>query len=227
MATAIIAFMSSSCSDNDKIGSGTLPDNICFDFATFVSSSEDGSVFQLQQSGDSPLITLTTTARVSADQIRPNTRVIIEYVPSGGQAVYQSGPIDLYGIVSITTGNITPRPLSDINSLFVESFKTISLTRTGEYLNVWAEAAYNSKIEKFELLVDETTLENEYPEAYLIFKPDNGGIYRQVYASFGLNEIWKLPTCKGVKVNYQLASGKTSMKFDKETVIGPGLTPVE
>ena len=99
-----IALGLTSCNTDDDNGGGV--DNLCADFVTFVSTGDQGTVFTFRKSGDSELITLTAPVKVDTQQIKLGSRVIIPYVPSGGQAPYQSGPINLYNITRIINAGI-------------------------------------------------------------------------------------------------------------------------
>ncbi len=219
-AFLLIGIMSASC--NSDSNSGGLPADLCVDFATFTKTSDNGSVFTLRKSADSELVTLTAAVKIDTEKLKPGSRVIIHYLPSGGQQPYQSGPIDLYGISEIQNGTPEKASLSTIEGWPSERLKMMSLTRSGQYLDVWAELSFSSKPERFVLAVDEATLSDEYPQLYIVFTSDNSiGRIRQYYASFDLSSVWDLPTCKGVSVNYEGTAGNESVKFDK-----PGREPI-
>lgn len=203
--------------NKDKSDDG-YPDDICVDFATFVSTSDNGTIFTLRKSGDSPLITLTAAVKVDTSKLKPDTRVLIQYVPSGGQAPYESGAIALYGIGLIVTGDIDAQPLSEIESWTSQPVKATSITRSGEYLDIWAQGDYDTKITRFCLAADEATLSDDYPQLYLVFEGDKGiGYPHQLYASFTLSSVWNLATCKGVTVNYMTSGGNRTLTFPKAT----------
>ena len=214
LAIVLCGVMATSCSGNNDYGG--YPDDICIDFATFVSTSDNGSVFTLRKTGDSPLITLTAAVKIDTSKLKPDTRVLIQYVPSGGQAPYESGSITLYGIAMIVTGDIEPQSPATIESWPSSPVKMTSMTRSGVYLDVWAQGDYDSKITRFCLAADENTLEDEYPRLYLVFEGDSGiGYPHQLYASFNLSDAWLRETCKGVIIRYQTASGSNTVTLNK------------
>lgn len=223
MLTIVLAgMMTTGCNDDDEGGS-VIPENLSTDFATFASSNEQGSVFTLQKDGDSPLVTLTASTKIDTEKLKPGTRVIIQYVPTGGQAVYESGSIQLYGVMQVTNGKVEPAVKSEIDSWRSDRVKMYSMTRTGQYVNVWAEATLSREPQRFVIVADESTIGDEYPELYLVFTTDNElGRSYNLYGSFDLDEIWNLDTCKGVKINYADKSGNESKTFHKS-----GLLPVQ
>lgn len=210
-----ICLLSTSCNSDDN-GGGGIPDNLCADFVTFVSTNDNGSVFTFQKSGDSGLITLTAPVKVDVNQVKPDSRVIIQYIPSGGQQPYESGPIDLYGITRIINGGVDKEPLSTITTWGYNTLNMMTIGRSGKYLDVWAEAAFGGNPKRFVLAADEATLEDEYPQLYLVFVADDEfARIRPLYASFDLSSVWDLSTSKGVKVNYNTASGTETLTLQK------------
>lgn len=220
-AAFVICFLglfSSSC--NSSSDQPIIPDNVCFDFVTFVSSNDKGSVFTFRKSNDSDLITLTAGIKVDTENLKPGTRVIIQYVPSGGQAPYESGPITLFGIAQITTGDVEAKPLSEIESWQPEPVKVNTLSRSGEYIDVWIEAATAQTPKLFTIVADEATLTNEYPDLYLVFETDRPfANMRQLYGSFDMSAIWNKTTCKGVNVHTDSNNGFGTVKFEKSTLL--------
>ena len=65
----------------------------------------------------------------------------------------------------------------------------------------------------FRLVVDETTMADEDPEAYLVYM-GNGDIenfMRQYYVAFDVHAMWTYPTCKGLRIHIN-NSNDTSLK---------------
>ena len=81
---ALFVAILASCSDKPK--NDYYPEDMMVDIATYVSSSDNGSVFTLRKDGDSPLVTLTSTRVINENMFKPNTRVLIQYVPESGVA---------------------------------------------------------------------------------------------------------------------------------------------
>ena len=206
----------SSCGSDDN-GTPDIPDNVCYDFVTFVSTGDRGSVFTFQRGGDTDLITLTAAVKIDTNKIEPGSRVIIQYLPSGGQGVYQSGAIKLFGILPILNEAIETASQDTIESWGHDPVKVRVLARSGEYLDVWVEAVYGKAPQRFVLAADEATLGNEYPELFMIFVPDDDmGRVHQTYASFNLSKVWDLETSKGAKLTYYTDDGAETMTLRKQ-----------
>lgn len=222
LTVILAATMMSGCND-DNGGGSTIPDNLSTDFATFVSSGDQGSVFTLQKDGDSPLVTLTAAVKIDTEQIKPGSRVLIQYVPSGGQEVYESGAIQLYGILQITNGDIEAVAKSEIDSWRSDRMKLNSMTRTGDYINVWMEVTVSNAPQRFVIAADEATINDEYPQLYLVMTSDNEmGRSYNLYGSFDISDIWDLETCQGVRIHYSDRNGDDSKTFQKD-----GILPIE
>lgn len=216
LSIIMISVVFTGCNSDDGPGM-QLPDNLCYDFVTFVSSNEKGSVFEFRKSGDSQLITLTSTTRIDTEKIKPGTRMIIQYLPSGGQQPYQSGPINLYGIAQIINGKPVDKTLAEINAMHFEPMTVRTIERSGNYIDIWAQAFGAGGNISLDLYLDEATADSEYPEAYLIYTFTNiDGTARQIYASFDISDVLALPTSKGIKITYTTPSGKETVRFDKD-----------
>lgn len=216
IVAVLLSAMLFSCSKNDIVPG--IPPDLCADFATYVESNTAGSVFTLRKNGDSDLITLTAAGvMVNNEQVKPGNRVIIQYIPSGGQQPYQSGPISLYSITKIINGGVGSESLETIRSWSSDPVKMMTLNRSGQYLDVWAEATFDDSIIRFSLTVDESTVDDSCPQLYLVFESDEKTVVRthQIYASFDLSSVWDLPTCEGININYRTQSGQSSVAFQK------------
>lgn len=206
----------SSCGSDDG-GASDIPDNVCYDFVTFVSTGDRGTIFTFQRGGDTDLITLTAAVKIDTNKIEPGSRVIIQYLPSGGQSVYQSGAIKLFGIIPILNESIETESQETIESWGHNPVKVRVLARSGKYLDVWVEAVFGKAPQRFVLAADEATLGDEYPDLYLIFVTDDDmGRVHQTYASFDLSEVWDLETSKGAKLTYYTDDGAETMTLRKQ-----------
>lgn len=214
----VFCLIFSSCNNDNN--NPYIPGTACYDFVTFVETSETGSVFTFQKSNDSELITLTSAERLNPEKVKPGSRIIIQYIPSGGQDVYQSGPITLYGIAQITNGKTDPMTMDEIRAWPSNRIKMHSISRSGNYIDVWLEANISNAPKRFVIVADQATVNDEYPQLYLIFESDNNvNIPRQVYGSFDLNPVWELNSCKGVQVHYQDVTGDEVVKFEKTSKV--------
>lgn len=226
LTLCLLCLSQTACSSSDN--NVNIPSNMCFDFATFVSSNEEGSVFTLRKSNDSELVTLTSTVRYDTKVLKPGTRVIIQYVPAGGQKPYESGPITLFGVSKITDDDVTTEALNVINSWPFDRVRMMSITRSGEFIDVWAEVFMNREPKRFVIVADAATVANEYPDLYMVFQADNSNhTARQLYGSFDMSSIWNLTTCKGVNVHYSTNSGNETVKFEKSTIIPIEPDPID
>ncbi len=216
----ILSAMTFSGCNNNNVTLPELPDNLCYDFVTFVSSGEKGSVFEFRKNGDSELITLTAAVKIDQESLKPGTRVIIQYLPSGGQQPYQSGAIDLYGIAQIINGKPVEKTLAEINANLGEPLTMKTIARSGNYIDIWADG-YGAGTEiSLDMYIDKASADSDYPEAYLIYtfrNMDSGR--RQIYASFDINDILSRSDCKGLKITYRTNTGFESVRFDKDTLL--------
>lgn len=221
LLTVIVAALGfAACSNDSTPAVGGMPNNVCYDFVTLVSTGDNGTVFEFRKNGDSQLITLTAYVKIDTERIKVGSRLIICYVPSGGQLPYQSGAITLYGIAQVVNGTPQPATSEEIMSLQGDPLTVKTIARSGNFIDIWAEAYGAEDGVSLSLYLDEATADSEYPATYLIYgKGDGETRLRQVYASFDVNGLLSLPGCKGVKVTYYGSAGSGTVCFDKESVL--------
>lgn len=219
LTVVLAAFGLVACS-NDDPAPGDMPDNVCYDFVTLVSTGDSGTVFEFRKNGDSQLITLTAAVKIDTERIKIGERLIICYVPSGGQLPYQSGAITLYGIAFVINGTPQAATSEEVMSLQGDPLTIKTIARSGNFIDIWAEAYGAEEGVSLSLYLDEATADSEYPATYLIYgKGDGETRLRQVYASFDINDLLSRPGCKGVKVTYYGSAGSGTVCFDKESVL--------
>lgn len=230
IAAAVILASLSFASCNSSGTPSQFPDDLATEFATFVSTSNDGTVFTFQRNEDSGLITLVANVKVDTEKLPEGSRVIIQYSPSGGQGIYQSGPITLYTLSPIINGSVGREPLATIESWISDRINMKSITRTGEYVNIWLEATSNADVKRFSLTADEATLADEVPVLYLVVTSDDTQLRtRQLYASLNISDVWDMATVKGVEIRYNDINDNRTVTFRKINLqpIEPGVDPAE
>ena len=75
----------------------------------------------------------------------------------------------------------------------------ISAWMSQDYLNIRARLPYDTKERLLAVMVDESSLDNEYPDCYLIHRLEEpvNTFERNYYTSFDMSALRKLPACKG------------------------------
>lgn len=202
---AVIALGFNAC--NSDSGTDLNPSqNIFLNIVTYEGASiTGGSTFSLQKSGDSPLITLTTTQNLGMADVPVGTRIIMSYVPESG-VQYVSGPITVYQAANIEGGGaaVTEGRSENTTNWASNEVAVQLVERTGPYLNLQFTGSLPTGVStaNIKFLVDEKTLDDAYPEIHLILGPYNTSLDKTYifYGSWNISNIWERPTCKGVKV---------------------------
>lgn len=198
---AILAsFVLTSCNDDDGID-GPVEMEL-WDIVTYEGKGSDGkgSVFTLQQVDDSPLVTLTSTSGLQ--DIEAPTRLMIRYIPEGGEA-YVSDRIQLLGASKINTGKAATEWKDDYDNWNRDKVFLYSAWRTGTYINFHLRLTYSKDPRIFNLVLDPDTRQSETPEFYLVHIMAEETDYhdRAYFASFDIGEIWNDPKTNGVKIH--------------------------
>lgn len=177
-------------------------DRIFYSSIVTIESTDEaaGTVFSFQRYDDSPLITLTAPDR-TVDKKRVGTRALLYYYPESGDP-YASGRVEIRSLGAINCDTAIIRPIEryewDHDAIFLNA-----LWRTGEYINLRMRAEYSDKPRYFGLVVDSLTLDNPWPEAYILHNLDGAppGYLRESYASFDISKVWRQPGCLGLRIH--------------------------
>lgn len=226
LTTAVCAATLSlaSCNSNDvPEGGGTV---IYTNIVTVESVESTGAAFTFQKENDSPLITLTTTQSVGGDGanlLKKGMRIVLAYTPASGEQ-YKSGPITAYQWVS-AIGEGAQLPVvsaSSTSGWSTNAVQQVMIQRTGPYLN--AGIVSNDNPNECRIVVDETTVNDEYPKAYLIYKSSSGPMSRifYYYVSYSMTDLMERSTFKGLEVTYEDSKGKQTTRVDRPNT---GLRP--
>ncbi|MDE6198152.1 MAG: hypothetical protein K2F91_09850 [Muribaculaceae bacterium] len=222
IAAASVAGLSS-CNSNDN----PLPPTVIYtDIVTIAAMNADGSAFTFQKENDSPLVTLTTKQTLSPDHFKVNTRAVISYTSESDHAT--SGPVNLLAAAETYGRGDAPATVSaeQAGNWETSPVDNIIVQRSGQYVNVVFTAYTDSTPKLCRVVLDEATLNDEYPTLYLLFEPQEFGINPgnyAIYMSYSLAGIFAQSTSKGVEVVYKDNTNTTkSVQLDK---MSSGLTP--
>jgi len=194
---ALTMGMSSSC-NSDSDDSTQMYANI----VTLVASNEQGTVFTFRTQGDEPLVTLTSTQRISPEMFKVGSRVLLHYytsVPAG-----ESGAIQIVGMANILGGGarLKEATASETENWRSENISVQLLYRTGEYIDLAFVSSAANVDKNFQFYVDKTTLGSDYPECHIVLSGNTGsGNNALYYGSYSIDNIWNLPNVKGIKIH--------------------------
>lgn len=189
-----------------------------YDIATLDAVTSTGMVLSFRKINDSELVTLTTN-QVPQDKPTVGKRYLIMYTTESGNP-YESGPATLYyGLGYVYNGEITTgTPVTDDGTWTTKGQDLKSMWRAGKWINIITNATIGEvDPAKYELIVDESTLDNDIPEAYIVYEPDGSAnaTTREFYASFNISSVWDRPNVQGLRVNYMSFGGKMTVDFMK------------
>ncbi|MDE5684042.1 MAG: hypothetical protein K2I39_07520 [Muribaculaceae bacterium] len=209
-------------SSSDSPSSGTY-----LDIVTLKSTDQQGSIMTFNEENDSPLITLSCSQAFSKEQV--GKRIVVLYQPIGGLAHAESGAVNVIQAGSVFGSGSAPVPavVDTLDNWYSDHISDLQAYRAGQYLNLGMHMPSNPSIQpkKFECYIDETTLDNDYPELHIVFK-SNSSIDQQdvsYFGSYNISSIWNRRNIKGIKVCYNGLYGK-SVTIEKESLI---IKPIE
>lgn len=217
-----------SCNSSGNNDSPIDPNKVVYNIATLTSFNENVSVFTIDQDNDDANFTMTfSNVKLNPEVFKVDTRYLIAYQPDNNQPG-TSGTGYLAGVIYVYNSVITEGTAQSTNEWMTLRQDLTSVWRSGKWINIQTKCTYVGDAPKvYNLVVDETTLENEYPDAYLIYDYDNTNPdlrTRDFYATFDISSVWTLPTVKGLRVHILATNGLKTETFLKNT--GENITPV-
>ncbi len=217
----LVAMGPASCNSDKKSNiTGGIPADALYDIVTLTATNENSTTFTVQKSeNSSPVQYVTNVSLLDNKDFKPGSRMIIAYSMLNGAKPYTTAAITLYGYsrLSNTEPDVLIGTADSYGGWVTEPIRLSSMTLTGNYLNVYAQMFTNSYAQpsRYILVADETTLEKEVIETHLILKSNlpDGGNLANIYASFDMAELFKIETCRKVRVNYLDITGSGSKEF--------------
>ena len=195
------AVMLPACNSTDE----PTDDGYYLDIVTLESNGKAGAIMTFQEMGDSPLITLSTTQQFMPEIFKTGSRIAIVYKPTDGSQ-YVSGPVTVaQAMETLGAGTAPKEGTSTSTGKWASADITLyRLWRTGNYLNFTFQGLSNGEPKQCDLYVDKNTLDSDFPELHLIFEGSTGNNAENYtfYASYSIEDIWKRPNVKGVRVYY-------------------------
>ena len=94
----------------------------------------------------------------------------------------------------------------------------LSIWQTGTWINLQTYCTYyKEKPLKYDIVVDKTTLEDDYPMAYMIYEADNSvnADTKVFYSTFDISSVWNRENVKGLKIKILTGVGTQTYTFDK------------
>lgn len=205
-----------SCNDDPK-----EPEIRLFtDIVTVVKADAGETVLTFRRQDDSPLITLTSTQTMDAQIFKPGQRIVMNYYNATSEQ-YVSGPIKIYAAApTVGSGAAVPDSLASKTQNWATAPITVSgIWRSGEYVNLIFQAVTGTDARTCALVADRETLDDEYPQLHLIFKPNDQFDVQNylIYMSYSLSDIFAHPNVKGVQIHYRQDQGYGMTQLDKMT----------
>ena len=130
---------------------------------------------------------------------REGQRMLLNYIPAGA-ATGGVQEIRARGYTEAVTDSLrfTSRP----DSVVMDSVRLKSIWRTGNYLNLSTEVKFTEGKRQLYLVMDKATWHSDTVRAYLAHNMlgEQAYFWRKCYLSFYIGAVWKLQSCKVLRV---------------------------
>ncbi len=208
----LLPSLQSACSDKE---SGDVCYATLYDVVEYAGHDAIGNtVFTLYAPDAETPATLKASSQVDTGDLEAGECMLLGYVPLNGKS-YTSGTVDVKAVGVVTNDRLMkgkPETLTDWDS---DPVWLASLWRAGGKVVMRMQLVYDNKPRIFRLVVDETTINDEYPDAYLvnIRRNDSENFMRQYYVAFDVHALWTYATCKGLRIHVNNSNDTSLREF--------------
>lgn len=213
LSLAIVTASATSCNEDKGIEYG----NFRNDMVTFMHTDNGRAVFSLLQHNDTDEITLITADSCKLG-LKRGQRLLLNYIPEGdmGTGVQSITP---KGYTKAITDSLRYTDHNSVNAITMDSIRLKSIWRTGNYINLSSELKYTRQSRQISLVMDKSTWHSDTVHCYLMHNmmQEQAYFWRKCYCSFYIGAVWKLSSCRTVRVHLKdvVYTDKTYYDFSK------------
>ncbi|MBD5225561.1 MAG: hypothetical protein HDS68_06310 [Bacteroidales bacterium] len=199
----------SSDGQSDDIRYATL-----YDVVEYTSQNDGQTIFSLYPPEKDDPVVLTAFSSPDLGKLEPGQALMLAYTPVNGEA-YVSDRIEVKGIGSVTNSQLLKGAPETLSGWDDDPVWVSSLWRAGRNVMMRVSLVYDDKPRVFRLVVDETTMDQEYPDAYLvnIRRSEGENFLRQYYVAFDLYAFWTHPQYRGIKIHVNNSNNTSLDEF--------------
>lgn len=182
--------------------------------AVYGGDDDEGSVFTYQARGDSPLVTLRSSAAISG--ALQGERVLLRYTVIDDVSDTEK-EIRVDAVSKIVCDVLRQVDGSVWDVLDSTPVDMTSVWRSGNYVNVYCWVPYAGPKFQMLLVADQSTLDSEMPTLRLVYSILEGepAFDRKCYASFDITNLWQRATCRGIRICADDTDGERIYEFNK------------
>ena len=194
LLTAAGALSTTGCrQDGPDSVEATLYDIVCLS-----EVSKNGTRFTLTKPGNDELITYSVNGVLDTTHVKVGERLLLAY-RTHNLAPYTSGTITPVGYSLITNDTLTAGYIDRVTDWNRDPVYLTSVWMSQHYLNLRARLPYDTKPRLLTVMVDSLTINDEYPDCYLIHRLEQpvNTFDRSYYMSFDVKSLCDRPSCRG------------------------------
>lgn len=196
LLTVIVAWLPTACSSDE----GPATEEVTlYDIVCLRSQEKTGTTFTMTKPAGTRLITYHSSQLLDTTRVHVGDRCLLAYRTGSGAEAYKSGQITALGYSVITNDKLRKGASEDIAVWDTDAVYMMSVWQSEDFLNMRLKLPYTTAERNLMVVVDESTLGNEYPDCYLIHKllePVNT-FDREYYLSVDMGALRKKTDCKG------------------------------
>lgn len=211
LSAALSAIFVGCSSDDhaDEVRYATL-----YDVVEYAGKADNATHFTLYPPDAEKPVSLVASRPVDTGKVETGECMLLGYVPHNGEA-YTSGTVDVTGVGVVSNYKLLKGKPETLTDWDTDPVWLTSLWRAGGKIAMRVQLVYDPQPRLFRLVVDESTMGDEYPDAYLVNvrRSGNDNFMRQYYVAFDVHAMWTYPTCKGLRVHVNNSNNTSLREF--------------
>ncbi len=183
-----------------------------YDIVCLRTQDKTGTTFTLTKPAGGNLITYKANQLLDTTKVHVGDRCLLAYQISNGIEPYKNGQIKALGYSTINNDKLRKGSAEEITNLQHDGIYLMSAWQSEDFLNLRMMLPYTTETRLLTIVADESTLDNEYPDCYLVHQlqePVNT-FDRECYLSVDMSSLRKLESCRG----FNLILKNTNLKRD-------------
>ncbi len=195
-------------------------------FVTYEGQNATSMLFSTYRYQGAPKVSLTAAIIPAFAKLEPGTRLLLMYTNSVANP-FESGPINIVNALEAYTDTVEVAPKSEISTLNQHPAYVGYCNLEGGYFDIVLEAPVAQKQRTFNIYIDENTVNEEFPDAYLCFVSDSEmSSNKTLFASIDMTPMLGRSTCKGFRLHFMTATTRRYVQVFNTDGTAPGM-PVE
>ena len=145
-----------------------------------------------QRTDASPVMPMQADGFAFNEKVNAGDRVLIWYNAAVTDTVRRPVPVTIRGYARIPYARVAAMTMHEISLYPPSQLQTLSVWKTGDYINMQVLMRYDNRPKSFTLVADRATVDTDTVTLYIVGYGETAGdayVERRVYGSFDVSQV--------------------------------------